>query len=421
LIASRASLLKEVVSARVTIRSATMKTLHGPNSSTILLRHARLVLPDRLADQASLLIQNARLARIFDLSTDSLPGSDAVIDLDGLTVYPGFLDVHNHGAVGVDTMDASAADLERVSQFLATRGVTGWLPTLVPASAAEYARAIKSINEATNPTAGARILGVHYEGPFVNSVQCGALHAEFFRLFSGPGDLDDLPMLSDESAKHMITMAPEIAGGVELVRELTRRGWVVSLGHTRADFEILDKAFAAGARHMTHFMNAMTPLHHRAPGPIGWGLSRDEVTCDFIADGVHLDPQMLGLLLKLKGSDRLSLISDAVAAAGMGDGEFEIWGETITVKDGRTGNARGAIAGSVITMLDAVRMMLSLGGSEVEVAKMAATNPARLLGIDHECGSIEEGKRADLVALDGEGQVVLTLVGGSIVFDARKE
>jgi len=318
--------------------------------------------------------------------------------------------------MGVDMMAASAADVDQVSQFLAARGVTGWLPTLVPAAAVDYARAIKSINEATNPIVGARILGVHYEGPFVNSVQCGALHVQFFRSFSGAADLDDLPGLSEERAKHMITLAPEIAGGVELVRELTRRGWIVSLGHTRADFEILDKAFAAGARHMTHFMNAMTPLHHRAPGPIGWGLSRDEVTCDFIADGIHLDPQMLRLLLKLKGSDRLSLISDAVAAAGMGDGDFEIWGETITVKDGRTGNARGAIAGSVITMLDAVRMMLSLGGSEVEVAKMAATNPAQLLGIGQECGSIEEGKRADLVALDAAGKVVLTLVGGKIVF-----
>jgi N-acetylglucosamine-6-phosphate deacetylase len=299
--------------------------------------------------------------------------------------------------------------------------VTGWLPTLVPAPAAEYARAIRSISEAAKQNAGARILGVHYEGPFVNSVQCGALHAEFFRTFSGPGDLDDLPVLSDQRAKHLTTMAPEIAGGIELVRELTGRGWIVSLGHTRADFELLDKALGAGARHMTHFMNAMTPLHHRAPGPIGWGLARDEVTCDFIADGIHLDREMLRLLLKLKRPDRLSLISDAVAAAGMGDGDFEIWGETISVKNGRTANARGSIAGSVITMIDAVRMMLSLGSSEVEVSKMAATNPARLLGIYQECGSIEEGKQADLVALDGAGQVVLTLVGGTVVFDARKE
>ena len=383
----------------------------------LLLRNARIVLPDEVIERGTLLIDGAFIARTSQPDKSGL----TQCDLSGLTLFPGFIDAHIHGAVGVDTMAASAADLDQVSRFLATCGVTGWLPTLVPAPAAEYARAIRSIGEAANQHAGARILGVHYEGPFVNSAQCGALHAEFFRTFSGPGDLGDLPMLSDEGAKHMTTMAPEIAGGIELVRELTRRGWIVSLGHTRADFESLDKALGAGARHMTHFMNAMTPLHHRAPGPIGWGLARDEVTCDFIADGVHLDREMLRLLLKLKSSDRLSLISDAVAAAGMGDGDFEIWGETITVKDGRTANARGSIAGSVITMLDAVRMMLSLGSSEVEVARMAATNPARLLGIDQECGSIEEGKRADLVALDGEGQVVLTLVGGTIVFDARKE
>jgi N-acetylglucosamine-6-phosphate deacetylase len=141
---------------------------------------------------------------------------------------------------------------------------------------------------------------------------------------------------------------------------------------------------------------------------------RDDVTCDLIADGIHLDPQTLGLLVKLKTASRLSLISDAVAAAGKGDGSYEIWGETITVTNGRTANARGSIAGSVITMLDAVRMMLSLGTSETEVARMAATNPATLLGIAEERGSIAEGKRADLVALDANREVAFTMIGGEI-------
>jgi len=321
--------------------------------------------------------------------------------------------------VGVDTMQAAGPDLDRVSQFLATQGVTGWLPTLVPAPVADYARSIRAIEEAMKLNGGARILGVHYEGPFVNSAQCGALRLQFFRSFSGAADLDDLPLIHQQSAKRMITLAPEIDGGLELVSELNRRGWIVSIGHTRAGFEVLDKALQAGARHMTHFMNAMAPLHHRAPGPVTWGLSRDDVTCDMIADGIHLDPQILRLLLKVKGADRLSLISDAVAAAGKGDGDYEIWGETITVKDGRTSNARGAIAGSVITMLDAVHVMQSLGSSEVELAKMAASNPAQLLALDQDCGSIAEGKRADLIALDSGGRVVLTIIGGAIVFDAR--
>ena len=369
-----------------------------------------------------MVIEDGHIAEISAVEPSQRARGYEQIDLSGLAVFPGFIDLHIHGAVGVDAMAATSEELVRVSRFLAAQGVTGWLPTLVPAPPADYARAIKAIGEAMKEqrqsgglrSQGARILGVHYEGPFVNSAQCGALHAQFFRSFSGARDLDDLPEL-EGAAKHVMTVAPEIAGGVELVRELTRRGWIVSLGHTRADFDLLDQACAAGARHMTHFMNAMSPMHHRAPGPIGWGLARDEVSCDFIADGIHVNRQMLRLLLKLKSADRLSLISDAVAAAGMGDGNYEIWGETITVKDGRTSNARGTIAGSVITMLDAGRMMLSLGASEVEVAKMAGTNPARLLGIDQDCGSIEEGKQADLVALDADRNVVFTMIGGKIV------
>jgi N-acetylglucosamine-6-phosphate deacetylase len=167
---------------------------------------------------------------------------------------------------------------------------------------------------------------------------------------------------------------------------------------------------------MTHFLNAMSPLHHRAPGPVGWGLIRNDVTVDLIADGVHSDPLMLQLVLRCKTAARVSLISDAVAPAGLGDGEYRVWGETIRVTGGRTSNERGSIAGSVITMLDAVRTVGALGLSEAEVARVASLNPARLLGLEGECGSIEEGKRADLTALDPEGRVRLTLVGGRVAY-----
>ena len=169
---------------------------------------------------------------------------------------------------------------------------------------------------------------------------------------------------------------------------------------------------------MTHFFNAMSPLHHRAPGPIGWGLMCDEMTCDVIADGVHCDPLMLRMLLRCKSSERVSLISDAVAPAGLGDGRYHLWGDTITVSGGRTQNSGGHIAGSVITLINAVRMMLSLGVGVEEIARMGALNPATLLGLDHLYGTIEEGRRADLVALDEEGNVRLTIVGGRVAFDA---
>jgi N-acetylglucosamine-6-phosphate deacetylase len=389
-------------------------------ANAIMLRNVRAVLPERIIEIGTLLIEGGLISEILDSSFRTPAKADSVLDLEGLTVFPGFIDVHIHGAVGIDLMEADANGLRRGSQFLATQGTCAWLPTLVPAPQENYHAAVSAIDELMGSQCdaprSARALGVHYEGPFVSELQCGALHKEFFRTFRGPASLNDLPVPSSSEARKMMTVAPEVEGGVALVRELKHRGWVVSLGHTRAGVESLEQAHAAGASHMTHFMNAMAPLHHRSPGPVAWGLGRDDVSCDFIADGIHLDPFILKMLVKLKGSDRLLLISDAIAATGMGDGDFQIWDETISVKDGRTSNARGTIAGSVITMLDGVRMMLSLGLAEVDVARMAATNPAELLGVSNECGSIEVGKRADLVALDKEGNVSLTLVGGEVTY-----
>jgi len=386
----------------------------------VFLCNARIVLPDRIAESAGLLIERDRIAQVYDAGSVP-PSHDDSIDLAGLTLFPGFIDVHIHGAVGVDTMEASPEGLLQIAEFLATQGVTGWLPTFVPASLEQYEQAISSIEQAVAQTSvcedpgDQRLksvpLGVHYEGPFVNSEQCGALHREHFRTFKGLSDLDELPVVNNPGAIHMMTLAPEIDGGIDLIKEINRRGWIASIGHTRAALNTLDQAANAGARHMTHFMNAMTPLHHRAPGPVGWGLINDRVTVDLIADGVHLDPSVIKLILRGKGAENISLISDAIAAAGKGDGNYEVWGETIVVKEGRTQNAHGSIAGSVITMLDAVRLMRSLEVSETEVARMAATNPAQLLGLNDR-GSIEVGKRADLVALDAELNVKATFIGG---------
>ncbi|HTG92520.1 MAG TPA: N-acetylglucosamine-6-phosphate deacetylase [Pyrinomonadaceae bacterium] len=380
--------------------------------NSLLLRSGTVVQPAVTMDRASILIEKGRIARI---DQQDVAHADLEIDCSTYRILPGFIDVHIHGSIGIDVMTATPDELNEVSRFLASQGITSWLPTMVPAADEEYRSAAAAIEKAWQDNSGARIVGLHYEGPFVNSAQCGALHGEHFKTYSAPRDLDLLALPQNAPVK-MITLAPEIEGGIELVSELQRHGWIVSIGHTRADESILDQAFRAGARHMTHFMNAMPQLHHREPGPVGWGLSRDDVTCDIIADGIHLHPLTLRMLMRAKGPGGLSLISDAIAAAGKGDGDYQIWGETISVKDGRTSNAKGSIAGSVITMLDAVRTMHSIGATEVEIARMASTNPARLLHLDHECGSIEEGKRADLVALDEQGEVKLTIVGGEIVY-----
>ena len=383
-----------------------------PKTET-LLKNAAVILPTGKADIKHILIRNNQ---IIEISDDVQTASAQTLDLNGLRLFAGFIDIHIHGAVGVDVNAATADDLREVAKFLARNGITAWLPTLVPDSLENYRKSIKAIDElmkiqATLPIAQA--VGVHYEGVFANEKMCGALRPEFFKSFINGDEVQHLPKL--RNGIHFTTLAPEVENGVALVKELVKQNWIVSIGHTKADLPTLENAFNAGARHLTHFFNAMTGLHHREIGVVGWALANKEVTIDIIADGIHVAPEMVKLACEIKTPEKVSLISDSVAPTGLGDGDYELWGEKVSVQHGKTNNERGNIAGSVITMLDAVKMMLSLEFSEREVAQMASANPAKLLGIEKDYGSIEVGKRADLIALDEQGNVKLTLIGGKII------
>ncbi len=377
----------------------------------LLLKNATVVSSVEKITNCFVLFTDGRIKKI---SRDEI-SADESIDCSGLTIYAGFIDIHNHGVVGIDVNEANAENLKIVGKFLAKNGITAWLPTFVPDSDDVYKNIISEIEkciESQQNAGQAQIIGVHYEGVFANPKMSGALRPEYFKAFSG-SEISELAKL--KKGVHFTTLAPEMENGIELIKELTAQGWVSSIGHTNADIETLNAAKAAGAKHITHFFNAMSGLHHRDVGVVGFGLTNDNVTFDIIADKIHVNPQILKFAILIKGSDKVSLISDCVAPTGLGDGEFDLWGERISVVNGRTKNERGSIAGSVITMLDAVKNLLSLGFSEVEVSKMASLNPAKLLGIDKDYGSIEVGKRADLVALDQNGNVRFSMVGGKIV------
>ncbi len=369
-----------------------------------------------------------------------------VRDCDGLTLYPGFIDVHNHGAVGVDVNEADVDGLIDVAKFLASQGVTAWLPTLVPDSDEIYRRVIDAIDRLMETQVDmpiAQAVGVHYEGVFANEKMCGALRPQYFRSFvdgvrnlaikedavttkstentersevtkSHEYALIDLGLPTLKAGVHMTTFAPEVENGVDLAAELIRQGWIASIGHTRADVATLDAAAAAGARHVTHFFNAMTGIHHRDVGVAGWALTNHEVTFDIIADGIHVHPRMIEMACRTKTPEKALLISDSVAPTGLGDGEFKLWGETVIVENKRTRNERGSIAGSVISMFDAVNGVRSIGFSPAEVAKMASANPARLIGDDSR-GAIEAGRRADIVAVNAEGSIEFVMIGGKLV------
>ncbi|MDQ2746784.1 MAG: N-acetylglucosamine-6-phosphate deacetylase [Acidobacteriota bacterium] len=352
---------------------------------------------------------------ISDISVSKISEADAIFDLNGAAVFAGFIDIHNHGAVGVDVNAATADDLRRVGRFLASEGVTAWLPTFVPDADGVYAKVIAAIDEVMETQSGeaiAQIVGVHYEGVFANEKMCGALRPQYFKTFANGDEIDSLPRL--KRGVHLTTIAPEIENGIALIKELRKQNWIVSIGHTRADVETLDEAFAAGARHLTHFFNAMTGLHHRETGVVGWGLTNAGATFDIIADGVHVAPRVLKFGVESKGADKVSLISDSVAPTGLGDGDYDLWGEKISVINGKTRNERGSIAGSVMTMRDAVKQMRELGFSDFDISKMAGANPAKLLGIEATHGAVKTGKRADLVALDADGSVKLTVIGGKV-------
>lgn len=380
-----------------------------------LFYNATIVLPDGLREDSSVIVSDELIGNI---GAGTAAGGES-FDCTGLTIFPGFIDIHIHGATGIDVNTADTDGLFEIAKFLASHGVTTWLPTLVPDSDENYARAISAIDRLMEIQVGesvAQAAGVHYEGVFANEKMCGALRPEYFKKFPA-NQLAELPKLS--RGLHMTTFAPEVEGGIGLAKELKRQGWIASIGHTKADVDTLNKASEAGADHLTHFFNAMTGMHHRDIGVVGWGLSNPEVTFDIIADGIHVHPAMLEFACRTKGTSRVSLISDSIAATGLGDGAFEIWGENITVENGRTRNERGSIAGSVITMLDAVNQMLRIGFTSAEVAKMASLNPASLIGLADQCGSIEVGKRADLVGLDSNGDIKLSIVGGRTALDAR--
>ncbi|MCY7377431.1 MAG: N-acetylglucosamine-6-phosphate deacetylase [Pyrinomonadaceae bacterium] len=380
---------------------------------SLLLRNGVVTLPGEKAGKSDVLIENGK---IVELSLGDVESAAAeLIDLSGTRLHAGFIDVHNHGAVGVDVNTATADDLRKVRRFLAANGVTAWLPTFVPDSDDVYRKVIAAIDEVMetqNDEAIAQIVGVHYEGVFANEKMCGALRPHFFKTFRNGDEINGLPKL--KKGVHLTTLAPEVENGIELIKELKKQNWIVSIGHTKADVATLDAAYAAGAKHLTHFFNAMTGLHHRETGVVGWALTNAETTFDIIADGVHVAPQVLKFGVQSKGADKVSLISDSVAPTGLGDGTFELWNEKISVINGKTRNERGSIAGSVITMLDAVKQMRTLGFSDAEVSQMASANPAKLLGLEASRGTIEPGKRADLVALDNQGNVKLTIIGGKI-------
>jgi N-acetylglucosamine-6-phosphate deacetylase len=299
--------------------------------------------------------------------------------------------------------------------FLARHGVTGFLPATVTASMPATEIAIGRVRRAMQgSTGGARVLGVHLEGPFLSAERLGAQSPDHCIPPTQPS-VEHLISLV-EGLPCIVTLAPEVPGGLAAIRAFARAGAVVSVGHTVATTEQAEAAFAAGATHVTHIFNGMPPMHHRRPGVVGTALLAEGVRVELIADGVHLHPTIVRLVIAIKGADGVILISDAMAATGCADGDYVLGPVKVRVQDGVARLESGALAGSTLTLDRAVDNVARWTGDLGAAWKMASLTPARQLGAADRLGQLAVGHLADLVALDRDGQVVLTMVGGEIVY-----
>ena len=317
-------------------------------------------------------------------------------DLGGKTVIPGLVDVHTHGCVGGDTMDAEFAEM---CDYLAKNGVTSWLPTTMTVSMEDIS---KTMNSATD-CKGAQILGFHMEGPYINVKYKGAQNEKFIKA----PDIEEFKKLPNVK---MVTIAPEVEGSMEFIKE-AKDLCVVSLGHTDTTYDIAMEAIKNGANCLTHSFNAMPPLHHRNPGLLGAGMETG-IYAQIICDGLHIHKAVIIAMYKIFGTDRLVLISDSMRATGMSDGEYEFGGQPIEVKNGVARTMEGAIAGSTSNLWTCVNKAVEFGIPFEDAVKMATETPAKMIGVNK--GQLKEGFDADFVVLDDQRAIVGTYIAGNL-------
>jgi N-acetylglucosamine-6-phosphate deacetylase len=378
-------------------------------SMKLVIKGGRVLTPFADIGSKDIAIESGRIQQIGENLT-----GDKTIDATGLIVAPGFIDTHFHGYGGVDFTTASSSDILKVSGLLVKHGVTGFLASTV---AAPHNQLIKACNEiaqaahAWNEGRGARILGVHLEGPYLNPKMRGAMNPGHFKNPS----LQELLEFQEEARGLLkqVTVAPELPGAYEFIREAVKRGIVVSLGHSDATYAEAMNAVLAGASKANHIFNQMRGFHHREPGLAMALLDQENVYIEMISDFIHLHPTTMRLVVKTAGPRRVILITDAVAATGLPDGEYTLGGLKIIVKNGVSHLAEtGALAGSTLTLDKAVSNMVKLGVSIQDALRMASTNPAQSIGLGGEFGVIALGYNADLVLLNDKLRVEKTIVGG---------
>jgi N-acetylglucosamine-6-phosphate deacetylase len=374
-----------------------------------------ILTPDRVLQHCTLIVDGARISEITNQAVPQQPG-DLRIDLNGQNVVPGFIDVHVHGSQGADTMDAIPDAIHSMGRYVARHGVTAFCPTTMAASADDILAAIRNFAALIESPDSAHPLGLHLEGPYLSSRFRGAQPARFLRAADAR---EYRPWLQNKDVR-LITVAPEIEGVSELIRRGVESGVEFAVGHSNATYEQMLAAVDLGLRQATHTFNGMPGLHHREPGLLTAVLDDERVRAQIIADGIHVHPAMIRLLIKMKGTDHTILITDATRAAGMPNGEYTLGSNQIHVDGGIARNSEGSLAGSTLTLDQALRNVMSYADlSLAQALPMATQTPAAALGLSRRKGFIRPGFDADIAILDQANHVQLTIVEGRVVYDGR--
>ncbi|WP_376769367.1 N-acetylglucosamine-6-phosphate deacetylase [Paenibacillus germinis] len=374
------------------------------------ITNVRVVAETGIIEQGSVCVENGRITAIVEGELVHSEGLD-ILDGEGKLLIPGMIDVHIHGAKGYDMMDGTVRSIEVVSETCAATGCTSFLATSVSSKMEDLLRMIYTVKQVAGKERGASIVGIHTEGPYLNIKRKGMQNEAFLR----HPDMTEMERVVEQAGSllKMVTIAPELPGGMELVTYLRERGIIVAIAHSDATYDEATEAFRLGASHITHCFNGMRPIHHRDPGLVVAAFEQPHVSLQAIVDHVHLHPAIVRLMHKIKGAEGMVLITDALHAMGLGDGDYQFGGHAVKVFGGVAQLQDGTLASSTVTMNEALRNTVELGISLEDAVTMASRTPADLLGLPQK-GRIALGADADMVLLDDKFQVAWTMIGGRI-------
>jgi len=376
----------------------------------------RILFADGIIRKGSVSISNGKIVDVSSSTNSNYKNDHEVLDFSDNIIAPGYIDIHTHGGSGHDVIDGSTSDIIEIAKMYLKHGVTSFLPTTVSSSQDMIIKSLRSIKSARNKKVGSNILGVHLEGPFINKDMKGAQNP----IHIGSQDIDFFNNIIEEANGliKIITLAPEIKGIENIIKILKEKNIIISIGHSDATYYELMDAISLGASQVTHLFNAMNKLHHREPGIPGGALISKRLKVQIIGDGNHINPVIVKLILNTKGCDNVILISDSMRATDIDDGVYSSGGLKVIVKEGIAKLEDGTLAGSTLTLDQAVKNLVNWGLTSIsDAVKMASYNPAKEIGFGNSKGLIENGRDADIIVLDKQLNVIMTMIAGEIVFN----